>query len=745
MRRTVASSPARVHLVMALILAGTLHPFLIGLKGQFNYDDYLLIISNPAIRSWSGLSTVLVSGRPLRGLTLMLDYQLYGLDAAGYHLTNMVWHYLGLLLLYSLAYRLYGRVVLAGAAAIMFGLHPIHSEAVMGITHRKEMLAFCFLLLSYHAYLYRPRFPKAALGLGAFFFLIGLLAKQVVMVLPVLLAAHELIFHPEQRNWRRWGWALGLGAAVAALVVAGSLWRAPVLRDFNPLGLIKSTELGDLPYGRIVSTSLSVIPRHLRYLFFPVHMNVDHQVPIVDFSDPAAWLGLGWLLALIGAMIGSRRDRVLGFGLAWVFINLLPVLNVIPSNYFFAERYLYIPSAGSCLVVAGMLERLFRGPARLWGRRGYAAASGAVWFLALALVLLMPWLGRLSAIWLPLKSYRMDPSRGLLAGAALAAAAGVAGLAAVERILKRRQRWWLEYALYYALFGGLMALTVLAAEFMIQGRWGLPKVDVEGNFSQILGWLSGHGAGQPHSERYALQPAFTPLNELIEIFVYIVGFPALVFCLVRRRRRTEAAAHPNRALALDLFVLWLLANGAMLNLRNGDWASDISLWRSAIAEAPHSLNAWNNLGRAYSNRQRYGPAEAALQQVVRLAPQDPRGWSNLGMARARITDFEGARTAFERAVELAPYDPTAAHMLANCVFVLAMRSRDRARVQAVVPLYFRVLELDPGSAHARYNLAKCFLALEERDLALEQAEAALSIDPGNGQYRVLVERLRALP
>ena len=84
----------------------------------------------------------------IRALTLMIDFSLFGDSPVGYHVHNLLWHVICVLLLYFLVKGLTNRIALAFIVALLFATHPIHTEVVTNITNRKELLCLAFMLAS---------------------------------------------------------------------------------------------------------------------------------------------------------------------------------------------------------------------------------------------------------------------------------------------------------------------------------------------------------------------------------------------------------------------------------------------------------------------------------------------------------------------------------------------------------------------------------------------------------------------
>lgn len=161
-----------------------------------NIDDEVYATENLHVRSgitldglrWAFSTTYAEFWHPLTWLSLMLDYQLYGLNAGGYHLTNLILHILSTLLLFWLFNRMTGMIWRSAFVAALFALHPLHVESVAWIAERKDVLSAFFFMLTLCLYVYyteKPDIKKYLLVL--FSFTCGLMSKSIVVTLPVIL------------------------------------------------------------------------------------------------------------------------------------------------------------------------------------------------------------------------------------------------------------------------------------------------------------------------------------------------------------------------------------------------------------------------------------------------------------------------------------------------------------------------------------------------------------------------------
>ncbi len=110
---------------IALLITATLAVFLNSFGGGFTYDDYDLVVNNPAIKYWHFWDLWDITGRSTRTLSLMLDYHLFGESKNGYIIQNISWHLFSTILLYLLSLKLLDNKTAAFCAALIFALHPI--------------------------------------------------------------------------------------------------------------------------------------------------------------------------------------------------------------------------------------------------------------------------------------------------------------------------------------------------------------------------------------------------------------------------------------------------------------------------------------------------------------------------------------------------------------------------------------------------------------------------------------------
>jgi len=157
------------------------------------YDDNFYVAENRHVLSgltgdnvrWAFTNTEAGFWHPLMWLSLMLDYELYGFQAGGYHRTNVLLHLASVLLLFLVLARMTGALWKSAFVAALFALHPLQVEPVAWVSQRKDVLSALFAmltLLAYCRYAEKPGTPRYLPVV--FFYFLGLISKPMIVTLP---------------------------------------------------------------------------------------------------------------------------------------------------------------------------------------------------------------------------------------------------------------------------------------------------------------------------------------------------------------------------------------------------------------------------------------------------------------------------------------------------------------------------------------------------------------------------------
>lgn len=353
----------------ALLLAVVASPWLAGLSFPFLYDDVGMVAENAFLEDPANWGKVLagqtladprvVNGRrPAVLATYFLDRALYGLEPAGWRATNLMLHLGCAALLAGLARRLTGGGYFAAATGVLFGLHPVLTEAVHAPGFRADVLCLLFVLAFLHGFLAPgPRAGTWRMG-GLAGLALALLAKETAVVAPLALGALMVLFpaaFPGPRRERIVGWAAAVG--LAALFFA--LWLA-LPADLQAAGGAWNGE--SLRFPETLYSAPALWTRTLRLLLAPWPLNVAPGFePVSSAASIRFAAGVGWLaLCAWGAWRMRRAAPELSLGLIWMLVFFLPVSNLWPLLHPVADRYFYPIAPGFALLAAGLLARQSR-------------------------------------------------------------------------------------------------------------------------------------------------------------------------------------------------------------------------------------------------------------------------------------------------------------------------------------------------------------------------------------------------
>lgn len=352
----------------------------------FAYDDRAVVEERAA--AWQqGWSEFLAArgwgvGRHAALLSLDLDRR-DPLTPRPFRITNVVLATTNAILVLALAHSLGLSGAGALTTALLFAVHPTHVDAVVSIVGRAELLAalgvFAALLL--HLRDYGGRISGAVLA-GLFFFL-GLASKESTICLPVLLVLLE-VFRPgpayaREMKHRPRLWPLFYLAAAA-------VWLALVADNFATVDSIAYADnpLAYMPLGERILAAGELLWRYVAITLWPFGLKPDLGYAEVTTSIAAGALAwIAWAAVVAAAFLLRRRAPLVGFTLLWLPAAFAITGNVVmPIGTMLAERLLYLPSAGPCLLAGIFVDRVWRDTTlRRWLGRAILAAA----LLALAL------------------------------------------------------------------------------------------------------------------------------------------------------------------------------------------------------------------------------------------------------------------------------------------------------------------------------------------------------------------------
>src|SRR5665213_759193 len=355
--------PKRVWWPWAAALAGlviVLEVYGPALGGAFVLDDRSLPFMDPNAAQMS-LHTWITGMRPLLNFSYWLNFQSSGIDPNMYHLTNVLLHFLGSLVITLIAARLLelagttgrARTVLSVIAGGLFLLHPLQTESVAYVASRSEVLSVLLYFSAFAVFLYRRTESITILRAAAvmILFVAAISTKEHTLTLAALLLMTDYYWGLGgiRKNGLLYGMLAAAGAG-GALVIWRELKGAPTA-GFNVVGLTPASYF---------FTQCRVIWTYVRLFFLPFGQNVDPDVAVShSLLDHGAIFGLAALAALLAAAwIYRKRWPLAAFGIFMFLLLLAPTSSFVPILDVSAERRMYLPFLGLVLVCLEFLRRL---------------------------------------------------------------------------------------------------------------------------------------------------------------------------------------------------------------------------------------------------------------------------------------------------------------------------------------------------------------------------------------------------
>ena len=340
-------SPGVLRLAAAALLLVTGAVYLNSFPAAFHFDDYALILDSPLVTERFEYGTFLeqYGGRPLTLWTFHVNYMVSGPRPWAFHLVSVLLHLAVVLLLFRLVLDRFRNPGLALATALLFGLHPLQTQAVNYIWARSVLLMSGFGLA---ALLLAARRPWAAV----LCFQLALWSRaEAAMLLPFLWVLNR-------ERWRWW----------AGLTLANGLALAWSLVKYSPAGMAWNHP-DPVSYWLLQPV---MFWKGLGLFLWPANLNLDHEVP-----EPSMLLTIISAAAILAAAIflfrSNWRRSAIGTGLLWALASSLPTW-ILPNLDPFSESRLYLPSAGFALMAAWLL--FHRRPEGPWPNRVQWAAIG---------------------------------------------------------------------------------------------------------------------------------------------------------------------------------------------------------------------------------------------------------------------------------------------------------------------------------------------------------------------------------
>jgi len=333
------------------------------LSNQFVYDDDFTIVNNYFVKTWSNFPLLFqkdyfkysgeLSYRPVVTLSYFVDYSLWKLNPFGFHLTNTLLHTFNVILLFFLFTQLYSNRLAAFAGTLLFLCHPVITETVNAISYREDLLASVFFIAAFLLYVkINKKYTALTYCSSLVCYLLALFSKEIAVTLPVLIFLYDIILNKKcdikHKIFRIYpGYILIM---IFYIVMRFAIFHNPAESHVS------------YPNNSVITNILTmtkVVSSYCKLFFFPIRLCADYVIPHSTSLTDASFI-ISLLLFTSVIVITYKLyfySRILFFPVVWFFVTLLPVLNIVPIENIMAERYLYLPLPGICMLIGGFLTQ----------------------------------------------------------------------------------------------------------------------------------------------------------------------------------------------------------------------------------------------------------------------------------------------------------------------------------------------------------------------------------------------------
>ncbi len=658
-------------------------------QGFCNVDDFAYVTDVPQVTaglSWSGVVWAFTNGPagewyPLSMLSHMLDCQLYGLNPAGHHLTNLLLHAASAVLLFLVLWRMTGALWPSALVAALFALHPLRVESVAWVAERRDVLSGLFFMLTlgaYNEYVGHPQSLGRYLAVLGFFAL-GLLAKPILVTLPALLllldywplgrfgrAQSGTADKPTSRSARPapFPWrpivdklplfALAVAAAVVTMVTHNTSPR-------NPLTMLD----------RLANAAVSCVA-YLGQLFVPIGLSPFYAHP--EAGRPASQVAsaVALLLAItVAAAIGRRSYPYLFVGWFWYIGMLVPVLGLtFVGMHARADRYTYLSQIGLYIALAWGAMRL----GASWPARRWVFGVGG----ALILTALMACTWRQMGYWQdPITLWKRavacdpkDATAHYILGTALSSVDEQAAVAQFRQALElgpnERNIYNLTRGKAENALGDIAARKGATADAIAHYRraldWDSDSVSSVTAHMNLAGILARNGSFDEAMEHFQRSSELTPDNASI--------YCNLAVALAEHGETDEAVANCRKALKIDPNLSLGHSNLAALLAQRDEIDEAILHYRRAIEISPNVAFSYQQIAPLLRKQGKPGEAAKYDQRGQKISRGYAEAQNLRGIELARQGKLDEAIAQYQTAIGIAP-DYAPAHC--NLADALALR------------------------------------------------------------------------
>ena len=676
-----------------------------------NLDDTLYVTENHHVQNglstdgiiWAFTTTQASNWHPLTWLSHMLDYQLYGMNPHGHHLTSVLFHLANAVLLFLLLNRITGTPWSSGFVAALFALHPLHLESVAWVAERKDVLSTFFGMLTlwfYAGYVERPGSTRYLLTLSTF--ALGLMAKPMLVTLPFVLLLldywplerirlgqrnneADATRHTSKVQQSTFLSLLREKVPFLALAALSSIVTFSVQRSTGAM-----TALDVYPVKTRVANALLSYVAYMGQMLWPQNLAVIYPHPGNNLQIVQA-MGAGLLLLClsVAVVLAARRYPYLPVGWFWYLGTLVPVIGLVQVGVQArADRYTYIPLIGLFIIIA-------------WG------------------------VSSLSTRWRHQK-------------AVITGTAGIILLSLAAASYNQLHTWKDSVTLFQhtvqVTAGNFLAHNNLGAALAEQGK----NQEAISHYRKALEinpnyWSAHNNLANVLAEQGNAKEAFDHYHTALKIKPDDAGIHNNFATFLAQQGKTEQAiAQYSRALEIRPDFAEVYSNLGSVFKQQGKLDKAIAYYRKALEIKPNQAEAHNNLGIILAHRGRLKEAVNHYSEALRLNPESAEIHNNLAVALVELGEIQAGISHYDEAIKLQPDYAEAHNNLGNAL-------AEWGKFNEAIAAFSTALKIRPHYPEAQNDLGVALARQGRLNEAIYHFKQALRFKPDYLEARTNLE------
>ncbi len=684
-------------------------------NGFVGYDDEDYVTNNEHVLSglnsesivWAFTTPHVSNWHPVTWISHMVDCQLFGVNALGHHITNLLLHIINTLLLFLLFKRMTRAVWASAFVAAVFALHPLHVESVAWIAERKDVLSAFFCILTIWAYVrYTERVSFGRFAVVMVLFALGLMSKPMVVTLPFVLLL--LDYWPLCR-FKNVGRLIAEKLPLFALAATSSIITFIVQKNYGAVAQTETVGLGLRASNAIVSYVM-----YITKMVWPSGLAVLY--PLSNETLPLQQWVVSLIIVLvvsIGVIWTTKQQRYLTTGWLWYVGTLIPVIGLVQvGSQAMADRYMYLPLVGLSIMIAWGIGEF----SERWRYQKIIVAIGMIGVVAAMVICTRTqvtyWEKNTTlferALAVTKNNYVMHYNLG--------------------RELHKQDRFDEAIGHYNR------TLRIEPRHIKAYNNLGL-ALKSQGKFDEAINSFNeaikvAPGYSDTYNNLAVTLQSQGKLDDAIIYFAHaleidrnsVLAHNNLGEALAEQGKFEEAISHFNRALEIDGDSAAAYNNLGVTFQSQGKFYEAVKYFRKALQINPNYADAHNNLGIVFGAQGRLDEAISHLRQALEIEPNSTETHFNLGMALRFAGKFDEAISHFRQALQVGAED-------AGVHYNLAMAFKSQGKFNEAISHFRQSLELNTNSADAHYNLAITLVVTSNTNEAIKHFQEAVRLNP----------------